>query len=77
MLLTFIEAHFAQFSGELLLALKVAAVRAEALLSPDLHVEHSQSAIIVQRVSVQRSLLKKTLTDTRVRGTVIRTVLVL
>ena len=28
-------------SGELLLALKVAAVHAEALLSPDLHVEHS------------------------------------
>ena len=28
-------------SGELLLALEIAAVRAEALLSPDLHVEHS------------------------------------
>ena len=28
-------------SGELLLALKISAVRAEALLSPDLHVEHS------------------------------------
>ena len=41
MLLTFIEAYFAQFSGKLLLALKVAVVRAEALLSPDLHVEHS------------------------------------
>ena len=41
MLLTFIEAYFAQFSGELLLALKVAAVRAEALLNPDLYVEHS------------------------------------
>ena len=27
--------------GELLLALKISAVRAEALLSPDLHVEHS------------------------------------
>ena len=32
---------FAQCSVELLLTLKVAAVRAEALLSPDLHVEHS------------------------------------
>ena len=41
MLLTFIEAYFNRLSGELLLALKVAAVRAEALLSPDLHVEHS------------------------------------
>ena len=47
----------------MLLALKVAAVRAEALLSPDLH----QSAIIVQRSNVQRSLLKKALTDTRGR----------
>ena len=28
-------------SGELLLALKISAVRAEALLSPDFHVEHS------------------------------------
>ena len=27
--------------GKLLLALKISAVRAEALLSPDLHVEHS------------------------------------
>ena len=41
MLLTFIEAYFNRLSGELLLALKVATVRAEALLSPDLHVEHS------------------------------------
>ena len=41
MLLTFIEAYFNRLSGELLLALEIAAVRAEALLSPDLHVEHS------------------------------------
>ena len=41
MFLTFIEAYFNRLSGELLLALKVATVRAEALLSPDLHVEHS------------------------------------
>ena len=40
-LLTFIEAYFNRLSGELLLALKVATVRAEALLSPDLHVKHS------------------------------------
>ena len=41
MLLTYIGACFAKCSGEMLLALKVVAVRAEALLSPDLHVEHS------------------------------------
>ena len=41
MLLTFIEAYFNRLSGELLLALKVATVRAEALLSPEVHVEHS------------------------------------
>ena len=41
LLLTFIGACFAQCSGKLLLALIVVAVRAGALLSPDLHVEHS------------------------------------
>ena len=41
MYLSFIGACFAQCSGKLLLALKVAAVRAEAPLSPNLHVEHS------------------------------------
>ena len=35
------EAYFAQFSGNLLLAFERAAVGAEALVSPQFHVENS------------------------------------